>query len=156
VFRNPPVHLLEAEVAKHSEAAVFHALISPLLRPRGTEVERVGEDTWRVRFVIENAGWLPTSISTKAVEQRAVPPIEATITLPEGAALVGGTEKVELDQLAGRALRTTSIGVFGVQFDGSADRAKAEWIVRAAEGTAVTMTARQPRAGVATATVTLR
>jgi murein tripeptide amidase MpaA len=155
VFRNPPPHLLEAEVAKHSEAAVFHALISPLLRTRATDVEKLAADTWRVRFVVENSGWLPTNITQMAIDKRVVPPVEAKIALPDGAELVGGTDRLDLGQLSGRALRTTSIGVFGIQFDGTADRAKAEWVVRAPAGSVVTVTARQPRAGVATAEATL-
>jgi murein tripeptide amidase MpaA len=155
VFRNPPPHLLEAEVRKQSEAAVFHALISPLLRTREVRVERLGDDTWRVRLVVENAGWLPTNITQKALDRRVVAPLEARIALPDGASLIGSTERVELGQLSGRALRTSSIGIFGAHFDGTGDRAVAEWVVRAPEGTVVTMTARQPRAGVATAEATL-
>jgi murein tripeptide amidase MpaA len=155
VFRNPPVHLLEAEIERHSEAAVFHALISPLLRIRASEAEALADDTWRVRLVVENCGWLPTNITEKAVERRVVTPVEATITLPSEAELLGVRPNVELGQLAGRSLRTSSIGLFGNAFDGTGDRAKAEWVVRAPVGTVVTLTARQPRAGVVRAEVTL-
>jgi len=155
VFRNPPPHLLEAEVAPHSEAAVFHALISPLLRIRSTDVDRLGEDTWRVQVVAENTGWLPTQVTQKAVERKMVRPVEATITLPDGAALVSGKATLELGQLGGRALRTNQIGTFGIAMDGTADRAKAEWLVRAPTGTEVEVRVAQPRAGVATAAVML-
>ena len=106
VFRNPPPHLLEAEVAPHSELAVFQALCSPLLRLRETMVEPAGDGAWRVRVVVENCGWLPTNITEKAVEQQAVRPTIARLTLPEGVEIVSGTERLDLGQLAGRALKS--------------------------------------------------
>ena len=39
VFRNPPPHLLEAEVAPHTDLAIMQALMSPCLRHRETLVE---------------------------------------------------------------------------------------------------------------------
>lgn len=48
-----------------------------------------GEGSWLVRLVLHNIGWLPTSMSEKAVERKAVRPLEAEITLPEGARLHG-------------------------------------------------------------------
>ncbi|HEX9259410.1 MAG TPA: hypothetical protein VF855_07720, partial [Acidimicrobiales bacterium] len=155
VFRNPPSHLLESEVAPHSEAAVLHALLSPLLRLRTTEVERLGPDTWRLRVVVENSGWLPTNVTQKAIERKVVRPVEATIVLPDDASLVAGKATIELGQLGGRALRTNQIGMFGIAMDGTADRAKAEWVVRAPAGTEIDVRVAQPRAGVATATLTL-
>jgi hypothetical protein len=148
VFRNPPPHLLEAEVAPHSDLAVFQALVAPELHHRDTLVEPAGDGAWRVRVVVENAGWLPTQVTEKAVEQRVVTPIEARVTLPAGASLVTGRERIELGQLAGRALRRSAIGTFAARNDTTADRAVAEWLVRAPSGTVLAVEVRQPRAGV--------
>ncbi|MEA3055518.1 MAG: hypothetical protein QOD30_950 [Actinomycetota bacterium] len=153
-FRNPPLHLLEQEVAPHSDWAIWHVLISPLLRLRDTEVERIGADTWRVRVVVENTGWLPTNVTAKAMERKIVRPLEAEITLPDGAELVGTERRRELGQLQGRALRN-NMTLFGGGHDGTVDRAKAEWVVHAPEGTVVQVEARHQRAGVVRAEVTL-
>ena len=153
-FRNPPPHLLEQEVAPHSDWAIWHVLISPLLRLRDTDVERVGADTWRVRLVVENTGWLPTNVTAKAMERKIVRPLEAEITLPDGAELVGTEHKRELGQLQGRALRN-NMTLFGGGHDGTTDRAKAEWVVHAPEGTVVQLEARHQRAGVVRTEVTL-
>jgi hypothetical protein len=155
VFRNPPDHLLEAEVGPHSELAVFHALLCPQLRLRESIVEPAGEGVWRVRVVVENTGWLPTNVTQQALERHAVRPIAATIELPEGAVLVGGGPRVELGQLAGRALRESSIGMFAGAFDGTDDRSVAEWLVRADEATTVDVVVRHDRAGTVRTTVTL-
>ena len=153
-LRNPPLHLLEAEVAPHADWAIWHILISPLLRLRDTEVERIGADTWRVRVVVENTGWLPTNVTAKAMERKIVRPLEAEITLPDGATLVGTEHKRELGQLGGRALRN-NMTLFGGGHDGTVDRAKAEWVVHAPEGTVVQVEARHQRAGVVRTEVTL-
>ncbi len=155
-FRNPPLPLLEGEIAPHSEVAVFHALIAPELRRRSTEVEALGGDTWRVRLVVENAGWLPTNVTAKAVERRVAQQVEATIDLPEGVSLVTGTTTVQLGHLDGRVGRTNSIGAFAGLNDFTGDRAKAEWVVSGPAGSVVRLVAGAPRAGWVRAEVTLR
>ena len=155
VFRNPPGPLLEAEVAPHTDLAIMQALMSPQLRHRDTVVEPAGDGAWRVRVVVENAGWLPTQVTQMALDRSAVLPLRAEIELPDGARLVSGTAKLDLGQLTGRALKTSSIGMFASGTDDTSDRAVAEWIVAAPAGTALPVTIRHDRAGVVRATVTL-
>jgi hypothetical protein len=147
VFRNPPPHLLEAEIAPHSALALRIALSSPLLRHRDTIVEQLGDDTWRVRVVVENAGWMTTSVTQRAVDAGYVRPIVALITLPTGAELVTGSDRLELGQLAGRALRQNAVRSFGSSSDGTDDRTVAEWIVRAAAGASCDVEIAHDRAG---------
>ncbi len=155
IFRNPPPHLLEAEVAPHSELAVRIALSAPELRHRDTLVERLGDDAWRIRVVVENGGWMKTSISQRAVDAGAVQPVVATITLPDGASLASGTERLELGQLGGRALKQNAVRSFMGTSDGTDDRTVAEWTVRAPEGTSVDVEVRHDRAGVIRTTLDL-
>ncbi len=155
VFRNPPPHLLEAEVAPHTTAAIFHLAIAPELRLRSQQVVRLGPDSWQIQVVVENAGWLPTNVTDKAKQRRTARPVEATIGLPDGATLVTGTPRVGLGHLAGRVGRTSSIGVFGQVFDGTSDRAKAEWVVRGHAGSVVEVSIGAPRAGTVRTTVSL-
>jgi hypothetical protein len=148
VFTNPPPHLLEAEVAPHTDLAVFNALCLPRLRLRSTEVDRLGEETWQVQVVVENAGWLPTNVTRRAIEAQVVDPVEARVELPEGATLVHGRDRQPLGHLAGRALRRSSVGTFGPPHDGTDDRAVARWTVRAPAGTTLPVVVRGARAGV--------
>jgi len=154
-FRNPPSSMLEAEVAPHSDAAVFHALIAPELRLRDTEVEALGGDAWRVRVVVENAGWLPTNVTAKAIERKVARPVEASITLPDGASLRTGRERFDIGHLEGRAGRTNSIGSFGGASDFTSDRGKAEWVVTAPAGTVVHVEVGAPRCGTVRVDLTL-
>ena len=87
---NIPPQFLEREIAPHTEFAIWQLLASPLLEIRSLDAEELGADRWLVRLVVENAGWLPTSVSEKAVERKAVRPLEAEITLPDGGRVIGG------------------------------------------------------------------
>ncbi|MFP5322933.1 MAG: M14 family metallopeptidase, partial [Acidimicrobiia bacterium] len=155
VFSNPPPHLLEAEVAPHTELAVFTALCLPELRLRETSVERLGDDAWQVQVIVENAGWLPTNVTQQAIDAGVIDPVEARVSLPEGASLVHGRDRIGLGQLAGRALRRSSVGTFGPPHDGTADRAVARWTVRAPAGARLAVEVRAARAGVVRTEVVL-
>jgi hypothetical protein len=148
VFRNPPPHLLEAEVAPHTQLALRLALSSPQLRHRDTIVDRVGDDSWRVRVVVENAGWMKTSVTQRAIDAGSVRPMVATIDLPDGAELVTGTTRLDLGQLDGRALKQNAVRSFGGSSDGTGDRTVAEWLVRAPAGSTCDVTVAHDRAGV--------
>jgi hypothetical protein len=105
--------------------------------------------------VVENAGWLPTNVTQLAIDRRSVLPLRAEIALPDGATLVTGSTRRDLGQLAGRALKTSGIGMFAFGTDDTSDRAAAEWIVEAAAGAECAVTVRHDRAGVVRTTVTL-
>jgi hypothetical protein len=145
-WTNPPPEFLEAEIAPHSDFAIWHALISPLLQILTLETEAIGDGAYKVKLVVSNAGWLPTNVTEKAIERNATFPVEATIALPEGADLVSGEKKVELGQLTGRALKRSMLW-WGSE-DSTTERAKVEWVVRAPGGGSVEITARHQRAGV--------
>jgi murein tripeptide amidase MpaA len=159
-LRNPPPHLLEKEIAPHADWAIWHALISPSLGLHTAEATPIADGTWRVRFAVQNTGWLPTNVTQKAVERKTVRPIEAKISLSDaaiqdGAEIVGTDHMQELGQLAGRVGKNSMLGGFGAATDGTSDRAKADWVVRARAGTVVSLEARHQRAGVVRTTVTL-
>jgi murein tripeptide amidase MpaA len=155
VWGNAPPELMEAEIAPHTEFQIFTALVTPKLRIHLADAQRLGEETWLVRVAVENDGWLPTNVTEKAKEKKLVEPVHARIALPDGVALVSGTERVEVGQLAGRNRARSMVEDFGFVNDPTLDRAKAEWIVSAAPGTELEITASHPRAGVVRATVTL-
>lgn len=147
VFRNPPPDLLEAEIEPHSKLAIRMALSSPLLRHRETIVDRLDEDTWRVRVVVENAGWMTTSVTQRALASGYVQPLIARIDLPAGATLPTGSDRVDLGQLAGRALKQNAVRSFAAGSDGTDDRTVAEWIVQAPAGTVCPVEIVHDRAG---------
>ncbi len=148
---NPPAELLEDEVRPHADFAVFVALAAPCIEVLETTVEPLGESLWRVRVVIHNTGWLPTTVTDHAKRKDLVLP--ATVTLEPGDGVtVEGAARIEVGQLAGKALARIE---YGGRSDGTPDRAKAEWTVRGPAGSEIVAIARHPRAGTRRTTITL-
>ncbi len=152
-FRNPPPHLLEAEIAPHADWLLWQALITPKLELLSAEAKPLGGGLYRVRLVVQNTGWLPTHVSKRALERKSVRPLIAEITLPEGATLHTGKVREELGQLEGRVGKPAS--GFSPVADPTDDRAHCDWVVHAPDGGTVNLTARHPRAGVVRAEVKL-
>ncbi|HET9207938.1 MAG TPA: M14 family metallopeptidase [Burkholderiaceae bacterium] len=145
-WRNPPPHLREREAARFPAWLSQIALSLPKLEVLRTEVRALGADTWRVRFAVANAGYLPAYVSARALERKTVRGAVFEILLPEGAQLVGGKQRVVGPHLAGHAAKS-SLQAFLPNREVTADRAVAEWVVRAPRGTRLSMSARADRAG---------
>jgi murein tripeptide amidase MpaA len=152
-FRNPPAQFLEKEISTFPDWLVWHALISPKLEVHTAEATSIGHGAYRIRFVVQNTGWLPTYITKKAVERAVVRPVIAEIDLPEGVTLETGKRREEIGQLEGRAYKP--VGGFGWSADPTEDRTKVEWVVKGSPGQIINLLARHQRAGVVRAQVTL-
>jgi len=152
VLSNAPAPLLEAEVAPHARFAVHQALASPRLQVVHDRVTPLGPGVWRVEAGVANTGWLPTTVTARAAKEGLVRPVVAELSLPDGAAIVGGPNRQVLGQLQGRsAYRLNG----GVQNDGTPDRALASWVVEAPAGAELEVVAVHDRAGRAARTITL-
>ncbi|MFH1567981.1 MAG: M14 family metallopeptidase [Gemmatimonadota bacterium] len=149
---NPPPAFLEKEIEPFPDWLVWHLLISPRLAVREAGAADLGEGLYRLRLVVENTGWLPTYVTKKGQEKKLVRGVVAEIELPAGAALEQGKAREELGQLEGRAYK--GAGAMSPA-DGTTDRLKVEWVVRAPRGGAARLTARHPRAGAVRAEVEL-
>jgi len=98
-----------------------------------------------VQLVLENTGWLPTNVSEKALERRAVQPLEVELTLPEGGRLIAGEQRTEAGQLTGRVHKRSTLSWF--TDDSTTDLAKLEWVIEASDGGELGIEARHQRAG---------
>jgi hypothetical protein len=152
-WANVPFEQLEAEVAPHSDFAVFHCLISPRLETRSLDVEPVGTGVYKVRIVLVNTGWLPTNVSAKALERKAVRELEVELELPDGARLVSGEKVTKSGQLDGRVHKRTTL--WWLTNDATTDLTKLEWVIEAAPGSELGIVARHDRAGTVRERVTL-
>ena len=150
-WTNPPPAMLEQEAARFPDWLVWHLLISPRLEIYGIEVFNLGKDSYRIRLVIHNTGWLPTYITQQALKNQVVRGCICQIELPEDAALIMGKQREDVGQLEGRAYKPAM-----PSSDPTRDRAKVEWIVQAPMGTTVKLTAKHDRAGVTRSEIELR
>jgi len=156
MWTNPPPEFLEKEISPFPDWIVWHALISPRLVLRETKVTSLGGNSYRIRLVIQNEGWLPTYVTKKALERKLTRGVMAEITLPKGVSLEAGKEREELGELEGRAYKTA----FPDEAEESTtERAKVEWVVRAkkgTKGTKIKLLARHERAGTVRTEVVLK
>jgi murein tripeptide amidase MpaA len=156
-WRNPPPHLREREAARFPAWMTQIALSLPRLELLRTEVRALGPDTWRIRLAVANSGWLPAYVSKRALERKVVRGVMFEIHLPAGDAgisLLSGKPRMEGPQHEGHAPKN-SLNAFLPNREITADRAVAEWVVRAPKGTRLALTARADRAGVVRAEVSL-
>ena len=153
MWTNPPLEFLEKEISPFPEWIVWHALISPRLVLWETKVTSLGADSYHVRLVIQNEGWLPTYVTKKALEKKMTRGVIAEITLPKGASLGSGKAREELGELEGRAYKTA----FTDEAEESTnERVKVEWVVKAKKWTKIKLTAKHERAGVVREEVVLK
>ena len=152
-FSNPPPQCLARELGRFPRWLIWQALTSPRLEVVDACAEALGHDTWRVRLVVQNTGWLPTYVSKRALERKVVRGMVVEIALPDGATLVQGKRRDDVGQLEGKAYKHTGVS-FWPDHNITDDRVKIEWIVRTVAGTPIALTARHERAGTVRATVT--
>jgi murein tripeptide amidase MpaA len=153
-FGNPPLALLERELARFPKWLIWQALLSPKLELVAAVAEPLSGDTWLVRLVVQNTGWLPSYVSKRSLERKVVRGVVAEITVPKGAELVSGKRREEFGQLEGKAYKHTGIS-FWPDYHVTDDRAKMEWVVRGRVGDRVALSARHERAGTVRAEVKL-
>jgi hypothetical protein len=160
-FRNPPPDFLEAEVKPLGDWAIWQAGCSPKLEEREVRVEPAGEGAFRIRFAVQNTGWLPTNVTKIAQDRKlcrgVIGEIERSGEATGGAGsvepewLVAGALRQDAGQLVGWSHVSTS--GFGWNLNGTEDVALFEWVVRG-PGT-YALTARHERAGTVHRSVTV-
>lgn len=144
MWQNAPAEFLPELCEQHCRFAIAHALMSPRLAISRTTVTHQGGDVYRVVVQLENQGFLPTYTSQKALERKAVRPIEVSISLPEGKTLISGKQTQEIEHLEGRSNKAYRSLAKGIDY-----RRHVEWVIKAASGTEIEIVARAERAGTA-------
>ncbi|MGH8632030.1 MAG: carboxypeptidase, partial [Burkholderiales bacterium] len=147
-WTNPPHALLEKELAPLSKWLVWHCLISPRLEIIEASASALSTDTWRIRLVVQNTGWLPSYVTRQAKNRKLSRGLVCEIGLAEGVSLLTGKQREELGEMEGRAYKPAAANTWaGAAADETSDRLKVEWVVRAKKGQVLRLTARHERAG---------
>jgi hypothetical protein len=124
----------------------WQALTLPRMELLRAEASRLGPDTWKVRMVVQNTGYLPSYVTKRAMERKVVRGVVYEIGLPQGGQLLTGKARFEGGQLEGRANKV-SLQAFLPNPEITADRGQCEWTIRATPGAKVSLSARHDRAG---------
>lgn len=159
-FRNPPPQLLEKEIETFAPWVVWQANCSPKLELRECRVEPLDSCTHRIRFAVQNTGWLPTNVTKLALDRKLCRGVVGEIFRsdeqhdPKGNSppnwLKTGLLRQETGQLNGWSHVAAS--GFGWHCDPTDDVAVFEWVVQS-PGT-FELLAKHERAGVVRHTVT--
>jgi len=126
MFQNPPAHFLPEICEKNMRFTNMQALAMARLHVRKVKAEKVADNVYRISCGVVNAGYLNTAGTALGATIAVTMPVEAEIS---GAEIASGKAKLELGHMPGRSEK------------------KAEWLVNAALGSTVTITARSQRAG---------
>jgi murein tripeptide amidase MpaA len=159
-WRNPPVEFLEKEVTPLAEWTVWLGSLTPRLEERAMVTEETG-GVFRLRWAVQNTGWLPTQVTTLAEKKGLCRGVVAEISREEGPLsseagthepiwLVSGSQRRVGGQLSGWSM--TPAGSIGYSFDDTSDVAVFEWVVT--PGT-YHLTAKHERAGLIRRTVSV-
>ena len=158
---NVPIDRLEKEVAKFPQWLVWQALISPQLILRSATAQAIGVSDsqmllYRIRLEVQNAGYLPSHVSSTAMKNKAVAELQAEIILPKKGRVVStagnsGTTssklpRVALGQLAGWNHKHTGVS-FWPDAAPTSDIGVAEWVIECPKGATITLNSWHPRAG---------
>jgi murein tripeptide amidase MpaA len=144
LFRNPPPQFLQAELEPLSRWVIWLAQANPRLEVVHQSSESLGAGLHRLTLVIDNAGWLPTYGSKKALERQVTRGLRVRLQLAD-AELVEGQREQQLGHLEGIASRPES--PLWHKGDACDYRQKLTWVVRAPGPLEVAWEARHDRAG---------
>ena len=146
-WRNPPLEFLGAEAEKQVPFALALGDMLPKIVIHALDLKDVGDGTYHLNLVVENAGFLPTYTSAQAQKVKAVRPVRAELDLPAGIQLITGKARVELGHLEGRSNKLEKDSA--LQFSNSVtdNRTRFEWVLKGKPGTAFTLKVLSERAG---------
>ncbi len=151
-FRNPPANLVPDIALANLKFTLAHAAAAPRLVVEDLDVTHVDGSVYRVSAVIANAGYLPTNLTDMAIREERADTVKVSLT-GDGVEMVLGGPEVDLGHLSGRSERTAAWSPFGSGW--GTPRRRAEWVITAPGGAALTLRAATPRAGAAERTVRL-
>ena len=152
-FRNPPpARYLEEMARTNCQFTLRHAAAAPHLRLRNLQVIPESDGVYHISAVVDNTGFLPTSLSEQAKAMEAAAPVKAWLTGPEGMRFIAGQSEINVGHLAGRSSRPRKYSRF---YDWPNSNAAVEWTISltADQPADLQLTAGCPRAGTVRATI---
>ncbi len=148
--QNPPAEFLEEECSVQLPWIMYLIRQAPRLALEGPQITPLGEGRFRIRAVVTNDGFLPTSLTGRGVvgEESADGRIRNPVVRPpvlnlglQGAELEEGSSRIQLGHLKGKGPFLVEVGVASETV---------EWIVRTEGSPAyVQVTAQADKGGVA-------
>jgi murein tripeptide amidase MpaA len=125
VRQNAPPEFLPDECERNARFSVRKAIMTPQIAIGEVQVERITDDTFVIRAMVENHGYLPSYGSDIAMRNGIAKPIEVEI---EGVEPLIGKQKQEIGHLQGRSAARGMLFAFGAAK--VENERLVEWLVR--------------------------
>jgi len=152
VIQNCPSNFLLQECQKHTRFMIREAKILPRLNIEKLNVTNVAENIYKVEAVVMNRGYMPTYGTRETIRLRRDKAVNVTISGAEE--ILKGKATEDIGHLEGFSSISAGAGSSGYSTGlGEPTEKKVEWIVKAAPGTKLSITASAVRAGRATAEI---
>lgn len=152
-IQNPPENLLLHEIEADTKFNIRFAKAMPHLTIDSVTHEKIAEGVYKVTTIIGNLGYLPTYLSEEAISLNVAKEVEVTIT---GGKTVQGKASEKAGYLSGYS-RTVTGSIYGniTTMKNAPARKKLSWIIKADEGTEITVSAAQEKSGQCSCSITL-
>lgn len=152
-IQNPPFDLLLNECENDTKFNLRFAKALPSLKVESLTSTKVSEGVYQVDAIVGNKGYLSTNLTEEAKSLKVSKPVLVVIS---GGEVVGGNADITIGDLEGFSASKTG-NKYGTMATYACAKAKKKltWIVKASEGSTITVTAKQEKAGVAAGTITL-
>ena len=131
--QNPWFTLLEDECHKNYLFSLKHCAALPEVVVEKAEITQLEGDIYQVTIDIANISWLPTQVTERAVQMKAVKPIRLEIE-GEGLVLLTGKKREEIGHLEGFRMARESWYTFGRAMSNRKQRARVTWTVKKGNG----------------------
>lgn len=155
VIVNCPPSMLEGELDKTCRFMLRQIKTLPSLLFTEVRSAKLGEGLYRISATVANPKYLPTNVTTEAVQLKIAKPVRVSIQCPE-AELVSGAPVQPVGHLPGMSgIRAEQHFTNFVMIPGPAFQRTASWVVRAKPGARITLTAESEKAGRARQTLTI-
>jgi hypothetical protein len=153
-YQNPPENMLLNELEADTRFNIRFMKSLPKLVLEDLRSEKIADGIYRIETIIGNTGYLSTALSDIAVNNHYAKPVIVTV---KGGELIEGKEKTEISELQGYSKTQTGFYHYGnISTDQNAlQRKKLSWIIKAEEGTEITVEASQVKAGKVSAGIRL-
>lgn len=153
--QNPPTKFLKEVMEQATKFMIRFANTAPNLVIEKAKVKKLGTNVYEVTAIVGNTGYLPTNVTDEAVKMGKAKSVEVTL---DGAEVTVGKPTQEIGNLSGYSRTTTGSMYYGnlTTTASALAKKKVTWVVKGKEGTKVTITAKQEKAGIATKSIKLK
>lgn len=145
-MQNCPPHLLQTEIENNTNFMLRQIATLPKLAFDSVKVEQVTENLYQIDAIISNQGYLPTYVCEQAKTVKVDQEISVSCTGEVDFINCSNVQKI--GHLEGFSGIKTGYGYDGIHTENHAPIVKkVTWLVKACEGTVLTLTASNSKAG---------